>query len=83
MALDTAGKIEYKKVSTEDGIRYQADPPVCNICKQEISRANIGWSYLEREKHIPGDYEFIVCTACTLIREGGQDLRSFVERHNL
>jgi hypothetical protein len=83
MPLDAAGKIKYREVVIPEGIRYQDDPPVCNLCKQEITRANIGWVYLTNNGSKGGQVEFIECTACTLIREGGPALRTFVERHHL
>jgi hypothetical protein len=45
MPLDTAGQIQYREVVMPEGIRYQADPPVCHLCKQEITRETIGWVY--------------------------------------
>jgi hypothetical protein len=83
MPLDTAGQIQYREVVMPEGIRYQADPPVCHLCKQEITRETIGWVYLANNGRKGEQVECVECTACTLIRDGGPALRSFVERHHL
>ena len=83
MPLDPGGKIVYRAASGQGGIRYQADPPVCNICKQEITRKNFGWAYLEREGGTRTRSEFIACRGCTMLRAGGTPLLLFLERHHL
>jgi hypothetical protein len=37
MPLDAGGKIAYKDPPVKGGIHFQDDPPVCNICKQEMA----------------------------------------------
>jgi hypothetical protein len=83
MPLDTAGKIEYKELSIIGTVRFQADPPVCNVCEQEITRRNFGFAGVENVRRTPETFEFIECTACTPMRQGGEPLRRFVERHHL
>jgi hypothetical protein len=83
MPLDTAGKIEYKEVPKSGGVRLQADPPVCNVCQQEITRQNFGFAGVESTRRIQETFEFIECTACTLIRAGADTLKGFLQRHNL
>ena len=83
MPLDVTGKIQDRAVVIPEGIRYQADPPVCHLCQQEITRTNIGWVYLTNNGRKGEQVECVECTACTLIRDGGPALRSFVERHHL
>jgi hypothetical protein len=56
---------------------------VCHLCKQEITRTNIGWVYLTNTGRKGEQVECVECTACTLIRDGGPALRSFVERYYL
>jgi hypothetical protein len=83
MPLDASGKIQYREGVNPDKIWYQADPPVCHLCKQEITRTTIGWVYLTNHGEKGEQVECVECTACTLIRDGGPALRSFVERHHL
>lgn len=83
MACNTAGDIEYRQASVAGGIRFQTNPPVCNLCEREITRKNFGWAYLVSDGKTPGQFEFIECTACTLIREGGEPLLTFLVRHKL
>ena len=80
MPLNAIGEIAY--IDTPKGrIRYQADPPVCNLCKQEITRENVGWMYLER--HPRGQVECIECRGCTMRRASGTPLQLFLQRHGL
>jgi hypothetical protein len=83
MALDKAGNIVYRQVVFPELLRFQADPPVCNICEQEITRRNFGQVYIERRERVREEFEIVECTDCTPIREGGPALRDFVDRHNL
>jgi hypothetical protein len=80
MPLNARDEIEY--TDTPKGrIQYQADPPVCNGCKQAITRANVGWIYLER--HPRGPVECIECRGCTMRRASGTPLQLFLQRHGL
>jgi hypothetical protein len=83
MPLNATGEIEYIDAPEQGGIRYQNDPPVCNLCKQEITRANFGWMYLEGRGRTRGKVEFIECKGCTRMRAGGAPLLLFLERHKL
>ena len=83
MPLDTAGKITYKTTSQTGNTQYQADPPVCSICHHEITRINIGQSYVESDRRTLTHFECMQCRACTPIREGGPALRHFIARHHL
>jgi hypothetical protein len=80
MPLNAKGEIEY--IDRFQGAkRYQASPPVCNLCKQEITRENFGWMYWEG--HPRGPFEFIECRGCTRMRASGTPLRQFMKRHRL
>lgn len=83
MALNAVGDIEYRQAPVAGGIRFQTDPPVCTCCAREITRKNFGWAYLEGRGNPLEQFEIIECTACTLIREGGELLATFVARHKL
>ena len=83
MPVDTKGRIKYKNVDTPGHMRLQTDPPVCNYCKQAITRANFGWACPTSDGLTLGEYECVECTACTLIRDGGTALLSFLQRHKL
>ena len=80
MPLNALGEIAYTDTPKGE-IRYQADPPVCNCCKQEITRANVAWMYLER--HPRGRVECIECRGCTMRRASGTLLQLFLQRHGL
>jgi hypothetical protein len=80
MPLNAIGEIAYTD-TPKGGIRYQADPPVCTLCKQEITRENVGWMYLER--HPRGQVECIECRGCTMRRASGTPLQLFLQRHGL
>ena len=83
MPLDTAGNIAYRDALDPGGVRFQADPPVCTSCKQEITRETIGRAYWLREERSRKRYEVIECTRCTGMRDGGTPLQVFLQRHNL
>lgn len=83
MPLDTAGNIVYRDALEPGGILFQADPPVCSLCKQGITRETMGRSYSLREERTRRRYEVIECTMCTGMRDGGTPLLVFLERHNL
>lgn len=82
MPLNAEGEIQYIDTQKE-GIRYQADPPLCNRCHQAITRENFGWMFLEGGGRLQGPFEFIECRACTMLRAAGQSLRRFLEHHGL
>ena len=87
MTQNTAVQVRYQEAISPDKIRYQVNPPVCNICAQEITRQNFGHAYVEVEEHKKlrktEQFERIECTACSLIRESGEALLAFVTRHQL
>jgi hypothetical protein len=83
MPLNTAGKIQYTEAAVAGGVRFQADPPVCSVCEQEITRKNFGFAGVENKRRTPETFEFIECTACTPMRQSGDALKLFLKRHNL
>ena len=80
-------KVRYQKAFPPGNVRFQAHPPVCNICGQPITRDNFGYAYLESEEDTKRKrverFERIECTSCTPIRENGDALRAFLLRHQL
>jgi hypothetical protein len=82
MPLDSQGKILYK-TSHSGEPQYQANPPVCNRCKKRITPQNFGWAYLVDDEGNTEEVEFIECTSCTPVRECGEALQVFLQRHNL
>ena len=87
MPLNIAGDIEYRDTQTAEGIRLQVSPPVCNVCEQQITRKTFGCVYFESEEwkktRTAEQFERIECTSCSLIREAGDRLQTFLKRHNL
>jgi len=83
MPFDVRDQIQYNDTPDKGGIHYQTDPPVCNICKQEITRENFAWMYFEGRGRTRGKFEFIECRGYTRMRAGGTPLRLFVQRHKL
>ena len=47
MPLNAAGAMAYIHSAQDKTLLLQADPPVCNRCKQTITRENFGQAYLE------------------------------------
>jgi hypothetical protein len=43
----------------------------------------LGWAYLVHDGGKTREAEFIECTACTPVREGGKALRAFLARRQL
>jgi hypothetical protein len=80
MPLSVIGEIEYTDMF-QGALRYQVSPPVCNRCQQAITRANFGWMYWEGDAR--GQFEFIECRGCTMMRASGTPLREFIKRHRL
>jgi hypothetical protein len=80
MPLNVVGEIEYID-TPKAAIWYQADPPVCNLCKQAITRENFGWMYFESRGRKGGKFEFIECRGCTMMRASGTPLQLFLQRH--
>ena len=83
MPLNTAGEIVYRPAPRTGGVRFQANPPVCNRCEREITRQNFGWASLRRDRQTPGHCEVIECAGCTARRQGGIPLTLFLARHKL
>ena len=87
MTQHTAVQVRYQAAASPGKLRFQVDPPVCNICAQEITRENFGQAYVEVEEQKKlrkvEKFERIECTACTPIRENGAALRAFLTRHHL
>jgi hypothetical protein len=83
MPFHSIGTITDKTTPSREP-QYQTNPPVCNRCGQRITKQkNFGWAYLVHDGGKTKEAEFIECTACTPVREGGKPLRLFLERHNL
>ena len=82
MPLNAVGEIAYSD-SEKGRIRYQVDPPVCNLCKQDITRENFAWMYLESRGRTRGKVEFIECKGCTMMRASGTPLQLFLQHHGL
>ena len=77
-------RLQYRDYVAPGGVRYQADPPVCNGCGHEITRQNFGWaSFVPSATAAREQVEWIECTACTPIRQGGPLLRHLVAVHHL
>jgi hypothetical protein len=68
MPLNSVCEVAYQPVPAAGGIRFQANPPVCNRCWREITRQNFGCVTVVGEAPFPGRFEFIECTACTTVR---------------
>ena len=83
MPRNGTSEIAYRDASEPGGIRYQHDPPVCNLCQQDITRENFAWMYLEGRGRTSGRVEFIECKGCTRMRLSGTPLVLFLERHQL
>ena len=79
-----APPLRYRHYLAPGGVRYQAEPPVCNGCGHEMTRQNFGWAFL-----VPSDadtreqVEWMECRACTPIRQGGPLLQHFMAVHHL
>jgi len=79
----TDTRLHYRHYLAPGGVRYQAEPPVCNSCGHEITRQNFGWASLISEVDSPEQVEWIACRACTTIRQIGPPLRHFLALHHL
>jgi hypothetical protein len=73
----------YRQYLAPDGVRYQAEPPVCNHCGREITRHNFGWACLTQDAARREPVEWIACKACTTLRHIGIPLRRFLALHHL
>jgi hypothetical protein len=82
-ALQPATPVQYRTYLAPGGVRYQAEPPVCNDCGHEITRQNFGWACLTSAADAREQVEWIACTACTNIRQVGPPLRHFIALHHL
>ena len=82
-AQQPAAPVRYRTYLAPGGVRYQAEPPVCNACGHEITRHNFGWAYLTSAADAREQVEWIVCTACTNIRQVGPPMRQFLALHHL
>lgn len=81
MPLNATGEIPYQPASIPDAMQCQVDPPVCNLCWQEITRQNLGWVSVVQNTHTRGRFECIECTTCTATRAGGSSITVFWARH--
>ena len=78
-----ATRLRYRNYLAPGGVRYQAEPPGCNCCGQEITRQNFGWACLTSAADAREQVEWIECRACTKIRQVGAPLRYFMTLHHL
>ena len=76
-------RLRYRNYLAPGGVRYQAEPPVCNGCGHEITRQNFGWASLISEDDPSEQVEWIACRACTPLRQIGPPLRHFMALHHL
>ena len=77
-------RLRYRHYLAPGGVRYQAEPPVCNDCGHEITRHNFGWASLcPSAADTREQVEWIVCRACTSLRQIGLPLRHFMALHHL
>jgi hypothetical protein len=81
MPLNSVCEVAYQPVPAAGGIRFQANPPVCNRCWREITRQNFGCVTVVGEAPFPGRFEFIECTACTAVRACGPEVTLFWAQH--
>ena len=81
MPISSVGEIAYQLALPLGGIRFQANPPVCNRCWREITRQNFGCVTVVGEAPHPGRFEFIECTTCTPVRDPSPGVTLFWARH--
>jgi len=81
MPINPVGEVQYQHASPTGGIRFQANPPVCNRCWHEITPHNFGQASVVGQAPSPGRFEFIECTACTTVRDRGPGVTMFWARH--
>jgi len=81
MPINPVGEVQYQHASPTGGIRFQANPPVCNRCWREITPRNFGCASVVGEAPLPSRFEFIECTACTTVRDRGPGVTMFWARH--
>ena len=81
MPLNPVGEVAYTSVPATGGIRFQANPPVCNRCWREITRQNFGCVTVVGDVPFPGRFEFIECTACTTVRAREPEQTLFRGQH--
>jgi len=62
MPINPVGEVQYQHASPTGGIRFQANPPVCNRCWREITPRNFGCASVVGEAPLPSRFEFIECT---------------------
>jgi hypothetical protein len=81
MPISSVGEIAYQFAPPMGGIRFQANPPVCNRCWREITRQNFGCATVVGEAPHLGRFEFIECTTCTPVRDPSPGVTLFWARH--
>ena len=76
------GDIEYRG-QLDGGVRFQADPPVCNGCEQPVTHGNLGALTLsEPTPDGPrGLYEIVLCVTCANQEASEATCLRFIERH--
>ncbi len=81
MPISRVGEIAYQPASPPGGIRLQANPPVCNHCWHEITPQNFGRASVVGQAPSPGRFEFIECTACTVVHARDPERTLFWVQH--
>ena len=81
MPLSSMCEIAYQPAPPTGGIRFQANPPMCNRCWREVTRQNFGCVTVVGTAPHPGRFEFIECTTCTTVRDRGPGVTLFWAQH--
>jgi len=82
MPINQVGEIAYQPGAPMEGIRLQANPPVCNRCWHEITPQNLGQVSVVGSTPSPSRFEFIECTACTTVRARDAETTLFWMQHH-
>ena len=82
MPINQVGEIAYQRAAPTGGLRLQADPPVCNRCWHEITPQNLGQISVVGSAPSPSRFEFIECTACTMVRAHDAETTLFWRQHH-
>lgn len=79
----THGDITYRATLVA-GVRYQADPPLCNVCESPVTPATLGQSYLAAPASDGprGQYEIIECARCAGRQADQRSRERFAAAHS-
>jgi len=81
MPINHVGEIAYEPAASPGDIWWQANPPVCNRCWDEITPQNFGQASVVGSAHAACRFEFIECTACTTVRAQAPEQTLFWGQH--